>query len=94
MEDATVGVEAFSRIASAVPIIANVIVSNNIFNVLTSATDCRLHFSVYEKYLIGMERYNFLSVAFLMYCLTSSVAHMGCISSIHPIFLPASFSIL
>lgn len=56
MEDATVGVEAFSRIASAVPIIANVIVSNNIFNVLTSATDCRLHFSVYEKYLIGMER--------------------------------------
>ncbi|VFQ87167.1 unnamed protein product [Cuscuta campestris] len=55
-EDATVGVEAFSRIASAVPIIANVIVSDNIFSVLTSSTDHRLHFSVYDKYLTGMER--------------------------------------
>ncbi|CAH9084814.1 unnamed protein product [Cuscuta epithymum] len=56
MEEATVGVEAFSRISSAVPIIANVIVSDSIFAVLTSSTDYRLHFSVYDKYLIGMER--------------------------------------
>lgn len=56
-EDATVGLEAFSRIAPAVPIIANVIVSDNLFEVLTASTGGRLYFSVYEKYLNGLERY-------------------------------------
>ncbi|KAK3007793.1 hypothetical protein RJ639_013677 [Escallonia herrerae] len=55
-EDATVGVEAFSRITPAVPIIANVIISDSLFEVLTSATGGRLQFSVYEKYLLRLER--------------------------------------
>lgn len=55
-EDATVGLEAFSRIAPAVPIIANVVISNNLFLVLTASTGGRLQYSVYEKYLIGLER--------------------------------------
>nr|GMC51537.1 Dol-P-Man:Man(7)GlcNAc(2)-PP-Dol alpha-1,6-mannosyltransferase [Ipomoea batatas] len=55
-EDVTVGVEAFSRIAVAVPIIANVIVSDNIFSVLSSSTGGRLQFAIYAKYLSGLER--------------------------------------
>ncbi|KNA18179.1 hypothetical protein SOVF_073220, partial [Spinacia oleracea] len=55
-EDATVGLEAFSRIAPAVPIIANVVISKNLFQVLTASTGGRLQYSVYEKYLIGLER--------------------------------------
>ncbi|KAK9277885.1 hypothetical protein L1049_027442 [Liquidambar formosana] len=55
-EDATVGIEAFSRIAPAVPIIANVIIVDNLFEVLTASSSGRLQFSVYEKYLSGLER--------------------------------------
>lgn len=55
-EDATVGLEAFSRIAPAVPIIANVVISKNLFQVLTASTGDRLQYSIYEKYLIGLER--------------------------------------
>ncbi|XP_068308511.1 uncharacterized protein [Pyrus communis] len=55
-EDLSVGVEAFSRIAPAVPIIANVITSENIFKVLASSSDGRLQFFTYDKYLSGLER--------------------------------------
>lgn len=55
-EDMAVGVEAFSRIASAVPIIANVVISENLFKVLTKSTGGRLQFSVYDKYLSGLDR--------------------------------------
>ncbi|KAI7747675.1 hypothetical protein M8C21_029013 [Ambrosia artemisiifolia] len=55
-EDATVGLEAFGRIAPAVPIIANVIISSYIFEFLTASTGGRLPFSTFEKYLIGLER--------------------------------------
>lgn len=55
-EDVSVGVEAFSRIAVAIPIIANVIVSDNIFSVLSSSTGGRLQFAIYDKYLSGLER--------------------------------------
>ncbi|XP_022987375.1 uncharacterized protein LOC111484949 [Cucurbita maxima] len=55
-EEASVGVEAFSRIAPAVPIISNVIVSENLFEALTSSTGARLQFSVYDKYLSGLEK--------------------------------------
>ncbi|XP_073022807.1 uncharacterized protein [Primulina eburnea] len=54
--DATVGIEAFSRIAPAVPIVGNVIVADKIFEVLSDSTSRRLHFSVYDKYLIRLER--------------------------------------
>ncbi|XP_039045261.1 uncharacterized protein LOC120184993 [Hibiscus syriacus] len=55
-DDLSVGMEAFSRIAPAVPIIANVIICENLFEVLTVSTGGRLHFSVYDKYLNGLER--------------------------------------
>ncbi|XP_023740564.1 uncharacterized protein LOC111888666 [Lactuca sativa] len=55
-EDPTVGIEAFSRIAPAVPIIANVIVSNYIFEFLTASTGGRLQYSTYEKYLSALEK--------------------------------------
>ncbi|KAG7021615.1 hypothetical protein SDJN02_15341, partial [Cucurbita argyrosperma subsp. argyrosperma] len=55
-EDASVGVEAFSRIAPAVPIISNVIISENIFEVLTTSAGARLQFSVYDKYLSSLEK--------------------------------------
>ncbi|KAL5544787.1 hypothetical protein UlMin_008571 [Ulmus minor] len=55
-EDISVGIEAFSRIAPAVPIIANIIISENLFEVLTSSTGGRLQFSIYDKYLSGLER--------------------------------------
>ncbi|XWS37646.1 hypothetical protein CRYUN_Cryun19dG0062900 [Craigia yunnanensis] len=55
-DDLSVGVEAFSRIALAVPIIANVIICENLFEVITISTGGRLHFSVYDKYLNGLER--------------------------------------
>ncbi|GLU18224.1 hypothetical protein SLE2022_345360 [Rubroshorea leprosula] len=55
-EDLSVGLEAFARLAPAVPIIANVIISENLFEALTSSTGGRLHFFVYDKYLNGLER--------------------------------------
>ena len=55
-EDISVGVEGFSRIASAVPIIANAIISENLFEVLTKSTGGRIQFYVYEKYLSGLDR--------------------------------------
>lgn len=56
-EDISVGVEAFSRIAPAVPIISNVVISENLFEVLTTSTDGRLQFFIYDKYLGALERY-------------------------------------
>ncbi|KAE8710696.1 VQ motif-containing family protein [Hibiscus syriacus] len=56
-DDLSVGMEAFSRIAPAVPIIANVIICENLFEVLTISTGGRLQFSIYDKYLNGLERY-------------------------------------
>ncbi|CAN8321063.1 unnamed protein product [Cochlearia groenlandica] len=56
-ENPTVGLEAFSRIAPSVPVIADVIICDNLFGVLTSSSNSvRLHFSVYDKYLYGLER--------------------------------------
>ncbi|OMO62903.1 hypothetical protein COLO4_32829 [Corchorus olitorius] len=55
-DDLSVGVEAFSRIAPAVPIIANVIICENLFEVLTISTGGRLRFPVYDKYLNALER--------------------------------------
>ncbi|KAL9438240.1 hypothetical protein AB3S75_024001 [Citrus x aurantiifolia] len=54
--DATVGMEAFSRIAPAVPIIANVVISENLFEVLTLSTGGRLQYSIFNKYITGLER--------------------------------------
>ncbi|ONK81490.1 uncharacterized protein A4U43_C01F29680 [Asparagus officinalis] len=54
--DSTVGIEAFSRIAPAIPIIADVITCSNLFDVLTHSTGGRLSFTVYDKYLGGLDR--------------------------------------
>lgn len=56
-EDISVGVDAFSRIAPAIPIIADVIISENLFEVLVASTEGRLYYVVYDKYLTGLERY-------------------------------------
>ncbi|XP_021909476.1 uncharacterized protein LOC110823411 [Carica papaya] len=61
--DASVGVEAFSRIAPAVPIIANVIISENLFEVLTSSTGGRLQFSVYDKYLTALDSLSYFDIS-------------------------------
>ncbi|CAL0322229.1 unnamed protein product [Lupinus luteus] len=55
-EDVSVGLEAFCRIAPAIPIIANVIISEHLFEVLSSSTCGRLQFPTYDKYLSGLER--------------------------------------
>lgn len=55
-EDVSVGSEAFCRIAPAVPIIADIFISENLFEVLSSSTGGRLQFSIYDKYLSGLER--------------------------------------
>ncbi|RWR85343.1 hypothetical protein CKAN_01420500 [Cinnamomum micranthum f. kanehirae] len=55
-EDFSVCKEAFSRIAPAIPTIADVVTSSDLFDVLTASTGGRLSFSVYEKYLCSLER--------------------------------------
>ncbi|WJX29914.1 hypothetical protein P8452_18507 [Trifolium repens] len=55
-EDVSVGLEAFCRIAPAVPIIANVIICENLFEALSSSTGGRLQFPIYDKYLGGIEK--------------------------------------
>ncbi|XP_019457987.1 PREDICTED: uncharacterized protein LOC109358291 isoform X1 [Lupinus angustifolius] len=55
-EDVSVGLEAFCRIAPAIPIIADVIISEHLFEVLSSSTCGRLQFPTYDKYLSGLER--------------------------------------
>lgn len=52
----SVGLEAFARLAPAVPVIANVIISENLFEVLTASAGGRLNFFIYDKYLNGLER--------------------------------------
>ncbi|OAY65842.1 hypothetical protein ACMD2_11219 [Ananas comosus] len=54
--ESTVGVEAFSRIAPAIPTIADVITCFNLFDVLSTSSGGRLSFAVYEKYLVELER--------------------------------------
>ncbi|VAI57195.1 unnamed protein product [Triticum turgidum subsp. durum] len=54
--DSTVSLEAFSRIAPAIPTIADVVTSSNLFDVLSSTTGGRLPFPVYDKYLAGLDR--------------------------------------
>ncbi|PIA33276.1 hypothetical protein AQUCO_04100002v1 [Aquilegia coerulea] len=55
-DESTVGGEAFSRIAPAIPTIADVITCDNLYNVLTASTGGRLRYSIYEKYLGSLER--------------------------------------
>ncbi|KAJ8753729.1 hypothetical protein K2173_026405 [Erythroxylum novogranatense] len=55
-DELTIGLEAFSRIAPAVPIIANVVISENLFEVLSKSSGSRLEFYIYDKYLGGLER--------------------------------------
>ncbi|KAL5719881.1 hypothetical protein ACHQM5_012609 [Ranunculus cassubicifolius] len=55
-DECTVGGDAFSRIAPAIPTIADVITCDNLFDILTASTEGRLRFSMYEKYLSSLER--------------------------------------
>ncbi|XP_068647019.1 uncharacterized protein [Aristolochia californica] len=52
----TVGPEAFTRIAPACPVVADIITVDNLFNALTSSSNGQLHFLVYDKYLGSLEK--------------------------------------
>uniref|UniRef100_A0A0E0H6U5 Uncharacterized protein n=1 Tax=Oryza nivara TaxID=4536 RepID=A0A0E0H6U5_ORYNI len=54
--DNTVSLEAFSRIAPAIPTITDVVTCSNLFDVLSSSSGGRLTFPVYDKYLTGLDR--------------------------------------
>lgn len=54
--DNTVSLEAFTRIAPAIPTIADVVTCSNLFDVLSSSSGGRLSFSVYDKYLSELDR--------------------------------------
>ncbi|WVZ60988.1 hypothetical protein U9M48_010931 [Paspalum notatum var. saurae] len=54
--DSTVSLEAFTRIAPAIPTIADVVTCSNLFDVLSSSSGGRLSFSVYDKYLSELDR--------------------------------------
>lgn len=64
--ESTVGLKAFSRIAPAAPIIADVTTCTSLFEILTAGTDGRLSFSRYDKYLIALVRYS--GFVGLFYC--------------------------
>ncbi|XP_047308401.1 uncharacterized protein LOC124911912 [Impatiens glandulifera] len=55
-EKQTVGSEAFARIAPACVVIADVITAHNLFDAMTSASEHRLHFLIYDKYLRMLEK--------------------------------------
>ncbi|XP_052204873.1 uncharacterized protein LOC127809805 [Diospyros lotus] len=52
----TVGPEAFSRIAPACAVVADIITVDNLFDALTSSSCNRLHFLIYDKYLRMLEK--------------------------------------
>ncbi|CAL4936641.1 unnamed protein product [Urochloa decumbens] len=54
--DSTISLEAFARIAPAIPTIADVVTCSNLFDVLTSSSGGRLPFSAYDKYLSELDR--------------------------------------
>ncbi|KAL6877570.1 hypothetical protein ACP4OV_012785 [Aristida adscensionis] len=54
--DSTVSLEAFSRLAPAIPTIADVVTCSNLFDVLSCSSGGRLSFAVYDKYLAGLDR--------------------------------------
>lgn len=56
-KERTVGADAFSRIAPAIPSVADVVSCSNLFNILTASTGRRLSFANYEKYLSTLNRY-------------------------------------
>lgn len=53
----TVGSQAFGRIASACPAIADPITVHNLFDALSSSTNGKLHFIVYDKYIGSLDKY-------------------------------------
>lgn len=55
-KESTVGLKAFSRMAPAIPIIADVITCFNLFDVLTTSTGGQLSFAIYDKYLGALDR--------------------------------------
>ncbi|XP_047332155.1 uncharacterized protein LOC124935776 [Impatiens glandulifera] len=55
-EKQTVGSEAFARIAPGCAVIADVITVQNLFDALTNASEHRLHFLIYDKYLRMLEK--------------------------------------
>ncbi|XP_077246409.1 polygalacturonase inhibitor (DUF639) [Tasmannia lanceolata] len=52
----TVGAEAFARIASACPAVADIITAHNLFDALTGPSGGQLHFLIYDKYLGSLDK--------------------------------------
>ncbi|XP_050119948.1 uncharacterized protein LOC126597215 [Malus sylvestris] len=52
----TVGPEAFARIAPVCAAVADIITVHNLYDALTSSSDHRLHFLVYDKYIRSLEK--------------------------------------
>ncbi|XP_038972831.1 uncharacterized protein LOC103714805 isoform X1 [Phoenix dactylifera] len=52
----TVGLEAFARIASACPAIADLITVHNLCDALTISSSGQLHFLIYDKYLKSLDK--------------------------------------
>ncbi|CAI9097079.1 OLC1v1033384C1 [Oldenlandia corymbosa var. corymbosa] len=52
----TVGQEAFTRIAPACFIVADIITVHNLFDVLTRSSSHRLHYLIFDKYLRSLEK--------------------------------------
>lgn len=52
----TVGLQAFARIASACPAIADLITVHNLFDALTFSSSGQLHFLIYDKFLKSLDK--------------------------------------
>jgi hypothetical protein len=54
--EGTVGPDAFIRLAPAIPTVANVITVHHQFDALTASTAGHLPFTVYDKYLVEIDK--------------------------------------
>lgn len=56
--DQTVVLEAFARLAPAIPILADIITVHPQWEALTNTTGGRLPFQLYDKYLTELDKYD------------------------------------
>jgi hypothetical protein len=54
--ESSVGVDAFARLAPAVPLIADVVTANFLFETLTASTVGRLPFPLYDKFVKELDK--------------------------------------
>lgn len=54
--ESTVGLEAFARLAPAIPVAADIISAHSQFEALTTSTGGRLPFPVWDRYLAEIDK--------------------------------------